>query len=38
MIENWVINHLGLRETPKNTGSQWISPAIMAKTAPMDKT
>jgi len=38
MIENCAISHLGLKDTPKNKGSQWISPAIIANTAPIDRT
>jgi hypothetical protein len=38
IARNWLINQDGLKDTPKNTGIQWMRPAMMANTAPIDNT
>lgn len=34
----WIFAHVSLSENPVNNGNQWINPAIIANTAPMDST
>jgi len=34
----WLFNHLLFNVNPVNKGYQWIKPAIIANTAPIDKT
>jgi hypothetical protein len=36
--KNWILSHVGFIVVPLNKGNQWIIPAIIAKTAPMDST
>lgn len=36
--KNWMLRKDGFKVNPKNKGNQWIRPAIIAKTAPIDKT
>jgi len=38
MEKNWIFSILGLRFMLNNKGSQWVAPAIMANTAPIDRT
>jgi len=38
IIINWLFNHLGFNLNPVNKGYQWINPAIIANTAPIDNT
>jgi hypothetical protein len=38
ITQNWVERIFGLNDKPKNTGIQWIKPAMIAKTAPMERT
>ena len=38
MVKNWIFNHLGFMVSPLNKGYQWTNPAIIANTAPIDKT
>lgn len=38
IITNWLFNHLLLRVNPVNNEYQWTNPAIIANTAPIDKT
>ena len=35
---NWMFSRKLFRENPVIRGNQWINLAIMAKTAPIDKT
>lgn len=34
----WVLAHMSSRVYPVNSGNQWTNPAIIAKTAPIDRT
>lgn len=36
--KKWIFNKIELKDHPKNIGNQWVIPARMAKTAPIDKT
>jgi len=36
--KNWIFSHLEFRERLNRRGSQCTSPAIMANTAPIDRT
>lgn len=38
IIINWALSQEGFILTPVNKGNQWISPPIIAKTAPIDRT
>jgi hypothetical protein len=35
---NCVFNHLGFKVNPVNNGNHWMNPAIIANTAPIDRT
>lgn len=35
---NWAFNHLAFMVMPVNSGNQWVMPAMMANTAPIDRT
>lgn len=35
---NWVLAHVECRVYPVNSGNQWVRPAIIANTAPIDRT
>jgi len=35
---NWVIAHLEFKEDPIKIGNQYVIPAPIANTAPIDKT
>lgn len=34
----WAFAHVGCRVYPVNRGNQWVNPARIAKTAPIDRT
>lgn len=36
--KNWIFNNLGFNLILNNNGSQWVAPAMIANTAPIDKT
>lgn len=38
ITQNWVLVRVWFRLYPVNSGNQWVSPPMIAKTAPMDKT
>ena len=38
IITNWVVSQFGFRLMPVNRGNQWISPAMIANTAPIEST
>jgi len=38
MVENWILVCFGFMVMLKINGAQWVKPAIMANTAPIDKT
>lgn len=38
MTEKWIFAQVSSRVYPVNSGNQCTNPAIMAKTAPIDRT
>lgn len=38
MVTNWMVSHLGFIEVLKISGNQWVIPAMMANTAPIEST
>lgn len=34
----WALAHVGWRVYPVKSGNQWVNPARMAKTAPIERT
>lgn len=38
IIINWIFNHNWFIINPVKRGNQWINPAIIANTAPIDRT
>ena len=38
MTPKWALAHVGWRVNPVNRGNQWVNPARMAKTAPIERT
>jgi hypothetical protein len=38
MEKNWIFSNLGFMFILNNKGSQWVAPAIIANTAPMERT
>jgi len=36
--KNWVFNSLGFKEMLNIKGIQWVTPAIIENTAPIDRT
>ena len=38
IIKNCTFDHKGCRPVPENSGNQWVNPAKIANTAPMDST
>jgi len=35
---NWIFSHFGFMDKLNRMGNQWMIPAMMANTAPMDRT
>lgn len=35
---NWALAHVECRVYPVNRGNQWVNPARIANTAPIDRT
>lgn len=38
MTPKWAFAHVVCRVYPVNSGNQWVNPARMAKTAPIERT
>lgn len=38
ITQNWVFVIVWFKVYPVNSGNQWVSPPIMANTAPIDRT
>lgn len=38
MTPKWALAHVGWRVYPVSSGNQWVNPARMAKTAPIERT
>jgi hypothetical protein len=37
-VANCAFSHLAFMVSPENRGNQWVSPAMIANTAPIDRT
>ena len=37
IIPKWVLDHVGWRVYPVNSGNRWVNPARMANTAPIER-
>ena len=38
IVRKCILSHLGFSVTPVNRGNQWVIPAKIPKTAPMERT